>query len=441
MSDDQLSVMEQYIAGRLNVLTRKTSAQIAASPAFSDNLRAHCFYSAQVCEARIVDKLRTISDRYTRGEIGKGQAMSQLRQFLGEQTNRKTGKKYLVDSWMKKPDGYSEEEWRQARRIENLASTARLRLILQTNEAQAQAVRDLSEKLTSGVKYLRYVKSYKADKRPDHLALVGMILPVDHPFWQHFPRDYNCGCSYESVWDADDLTEPPADGERLPDGGWRFARNGQLIVAPPNKSGYDFNAAEAFGQCDLRRIKRPESRRKAIARLAELAKTEKIDFHCVPGHGELPQPAADVSGLDDAIGRIEAVATAKADHPPGVQAEIKKGAIAPEVLVSLGRGQTPGGILFRTTPASDGLAHHWSSHRDEYRDGRFGRALRETLGSPGTLLTLSLMRSGPDIIDIFNPVTGAFLVLRRHGTDNGKWYVVSAQYVSEGYRAEKQEMR
>ena len=32
MSDDQLSVMEQYIAGRLNVLTRKTSAQIAASP-------------------------------------------------------------------------------------------------------------------------------------------------------------------------------------------------------------------------------------------------------------------------------------------------------------------------------------------------------------------------------------------------------------------------
>ena len=98
-------------------------------------------------------------------------------------------------------------------------------------------------------KYLRYVKSYKASNCPGHLALVGMILPVDHPFWQYFPRDYGCECSYEFVWDANEMTEPPADGERLPDGGWRFVRNGQLIVAPPNKSGYDFNAAEILQHC------------------------------------------------------------------------------------------------------------------------------------------------------------------------------------------------
>lgn len=44
---------------------------------------------------------------------------------------------------------------------------------------------------------LKYIVSRSANKREDHLGLVGTILPIDHPFWIiHFPPNgYGCKCS------------------------------------------------------------------------------------------------------------------------------------------------------------------------------------------------------------------------------------------------------
>ena len=49
--------------------------------------------------------------------------------------------------------------------------------------------------------YLVYVRSVAERKRPEHLAWVGTILPVDHPWWQsHFPPNgWGCKCSVQQL--------------------------------------------------------------------------------------------------------------------------------------------------------------------------------------------------------------------------------------------------
>jgi hypothetical protein len=60
---------------------------------------------------------------------------------------------------------------------------------------------------------LKYVISRSAVKREDHLALVGTILPIDHPFWiTHFPPNgYGCKCSARQT--DEKPTEEPAGVE------------------------------------------------------------------------------------------------------------------------------------------------------------------------------------------------------------------------------------
>lgn len=53
--------------------------------------------------------------------------------------------------------------------------------------------------------YLRYVAMQGGDRRPEHQALHGLILPVDDPFWDtHHPANgWGCKCSIMSVSERD----------------------------------------------------------------------------------------------------------------------------------------------------------------------------------------------------------------------------------------------
>lgn len=53
--------------------------------------------------------------------------------------------------------------------------------------------------------FLRYVQIQRETARPEHAAWHGLILPVDHPFWQtHYPPNgWHCGCSVQQLSQRD----------------------------------------------------------------------------------------------------------------------------------------------------------------------------------------------------------------------------------------------
>lgn len=210
----------EWLHRRLNVTTTKDSVQISQDlPA---KIRAHCFFSARVNEAHILDKLREVSDAFTRGEIGQAEARTRLKQFLVS-------------------EGY--DPTKPGRK--NLASTERLNLILEQNARMAAAVGryqagrdpDIEERFPCW----RYVGSTATSPRDSHARFVGHVYRKSDPIWHKIfpPSDFGCKCSVE---DCDDPAE----------------------TAPTNisdpASGFKFDPAEAFSGYDLRKINDPDLR-------------------------------------------------------------------------------------------------------------------------------------------------------------------------------------
>ena len=122
---DEYEAANQWLQKRLNLPTEKTSFEISRD--FEARQRAHAFFSARVAEGHILERLRGISDAYSHGEIGLAEARTRLKKFL-----RGEGK----------DDGTNG--------LRNLASTARLNLILEQNARMALSVADRAYVLETG---------------------------------------------------------------------------------------------------------------------------------------------------------------------------------------------------------------------------------------------------------------------------------------------------
>lgn len=210
----------EWLRRRLNLSTRKKYAQIRSDvPA---KVRAHCFFSARVAEDHILDKLRAVSDAFTRGEIGQAEARTKLKQFL------------IAEGYDPRKAG-----------LKNLASTARLNLILEQNARMAAAVGryqagrdpDIEERFPCW----RYIGSTAMNPRDSHAKYAGHVYRKSDPVWHRIfpPSDFGCKCSVE---DCDDpAEESPVD------------------IEDP-ESGFKFDPAEAFSGYDLRQINDPDLR-------------------------------------------------------------------------------------------------------------------------------------------------------------------------------------
>ena len=71
---------EDWISRRKNLTTSLGSQEI--SEELDAKIRAQAFFSARVAEGHILDRLRDVSDRYSRGEMGLGEARNILKEFL-----------------------------------------------------------------------------------------------------------------------------------------------------------------------------------------------------------------------------------------------------------------------------------------------------------------------------------------------------------------------
>lgn len=67
--------------------------------------------------------------------------------------------------------------------------------------ARAAGQWDRMQRSKRALPYILYVRTTAADPRPEHLAWVGIILPIDHPFWlTHFPPNgWMCKCTVRQI--------------------------------------------------------------------------------------------------------------------------------------------------------------------------------------------------------------------------------------------------
>lgn len=134
-----------------------------------------------------------------------------------------------------------------------IVNNRRLRTIYNTNVRMSMATGHWAriQRQKDVFPYLRYLPSTSEHKRPLHMSWYGILLPVDHPFWQtHFPPNgWGCKCQFEQVTERKMRKKgwtvtPDAD---LPQGARMFyAANGQDIMVPDGiDPGFSYNPGTA----------------------------------------------------------------------------------------------------------------------------------------------------------------------------------------------------
>lgn len=119
---------------------------------------------------------------------------------------------------------------------------------------------------------LEYVESLASQKREEHKAWVGTVLPIEHPWWDtHMPPSaWNCKCSVRKTRRA--VTPVPAEGpdeEAMPS---VLRQNPGKTASPLKLSEHPYLKGQGLPTC-------PECRRQGLVSSAELSDD--------PGEGEL----------------------------------------------------------------------------------------------------------------------------------------------------------
>ena len=423
-----------YISRRVSLPTAKSHAELVRDAA--PRIKAQAFFSARVSNARILDRLRSVSDAYSRGEMGLGEARNILKDFL-------------------KAEGYDPHQ----AGLRNLASTGRLNLILNQNAEMARAAGEWAQMNDPDAlkvfPYVRYHARKDSRSRNEHAALDGKIFRKDDPFLKtHWPPwEFNCRCYLE------ELTEKAAG--KNPGKIQKPTPPDQVKVE--SRSGFSFDPAHAFETHDLSTL-RPMSR-SAILRQAEEAVRDQelgsvglIVAPPEPGMAAAPLPELGTvkdgfdAMRDQARKELRAVGLAP-DHLPdykevnrafeqaGRQGKNVPGSVIdkfpkepfevaklnpraaeaaglPELPVKLSRGN-----------AHYGIEHLWRNHKELFADPDAAiRLLKETLGNQNCRVVVSLKRAVDKSygqrkviclkrIVLHNPQTQAYCVLVHDGKE------------------------
>lgn len=210
------SAAKDFLRNRLNMPNDMTSRVIADEiPA---QVRAHCFFSARVAEGNVLERLRSISDAYSNGQLDLAGARTRFKQWYDQ---AKPLQRFV--------DGEN---------MNNIASTMRLNLVFRQNAAMAAAVGryqvsrdpDVEERWPAW----RYITG--PNPRPEHLALDGKVFLKSDPVWQKIypPWEFNCNCDVEDA----EIPEKGVDTIKAED-------------VPVSESGFSFDPAEAFRKIDI----------------------------------------------------------------------------------------------------------------------------------------------------------------------------------------------
>lgn len=237
-----------YIEKRVNMPTKKSHAEIVRD--VDAGTKARSFWSARVVDARRLEKIREVSDAYSRGEFGLGEARNILKDYL-------------------KAEGYDPHE----AGIRNLASTGRLNLILKQNAAMAHSAGEWARMhdpdAMAVFPYVRYHARNDSRTRSEHAHLNGKIFHKDDPFLRTHtpPWEFNCRCWLEEITEkaagkTPELIQKPTPPDK---------------VTVDSRSGFVFDPERAFEEFDLSGVKTPELRGE-IREEAEIEFGDQVSF-------------------------------------------------------------------------------------------------------------------------------------------------------------------
>ena len=381
----------EFLKTRLSLPTELSSRGISES--LPPAIRAHCFFSARVAEARVLEKLREVSDQYSAGKL----SLSEARKLLA---------KYLDFNGIGDP---------QSARISNIASCMRLNLVLRQNAAMAAAVGRYQVSRDPDIEKRwpcwRYITG--PNSRDSHATLDGKVIRKDDPFWHsHYPPwDFNCNCDVEDSDGQPDRT-PPYDDH-----------------AP--ESGFQFDPAHAFEEFDISSSLAEMSRSSILKQAENAVRDQKLgSVGLIVAPAEKGVKNIPVSGIKKVENSFEAMKDAAKE-------ELKNAGLDPEHLPDyqtvnrvikdkLGKpGENiPGKVLDkfpkepfevtklcrRVTEAAglppdiplmlgkgnshQGIEHLWRHHKDLFVDPQKAvRLLQETLGNENCRVVVSLKRN------------------------------------------------
>ena len=171
------------MAARLDTPTAMKYKEITAN--WDAQFRRRAFFSARVAEADILGELHNKAQAVAEGRMSRDQARRLIREFfVGE------GADALARMGFAPP--------KDAKGVAQLASIARINLILDTNVRMAQETAHYKkwESLKDVYPYGVWRVGYSKVHRESHLERDGKIYAFDHPIWRQSPPggEFNCHC-------------------------------------------------------------------------------------------------------------------------------------------------------------------------------------------------------------------------------------------------------
>ena len=394
-----------YINARVNLPTAKSHAEIVRD--LEPRIKAQAFFSARVAEAHILERLRSVTDAYSRGEMGLGEARNMLKDFL-------------------KAEGYDPHQ----AGLRNLASTARLNLIIKQNSAMVHAAAEWkrmnSPEARKAFPYVRYHSKSDRKTRSAHGDLDGKIFRKDDPFLKTHtpPWEFNCRCYLEEITEKEAQRHAGMIQKTTP----------ADKVTIDSESGFVFDPEHAFEEHNLTSLQ-PMSRARIIQQAEVAVKDERlgsVGMIVAPAEA-VPKPVP-IPGIDKvkqgfeamkqaAVQELQSVGLDPNDLPDykevnrtfeqgGIQgknitSQVKdKFPAAPFEVAKLnkraaavtGLGEVP--ITLGVGNSRNGIEHLWRNHKEMFADPELAiRVLQETLGNENCRVVVSLKRAITQVPD------------------------------------------
>ncbi len=138
-------------------------------------------------------------------------------------------------------------------KVVQLGSVRRLRTIYWANVRSAHAAGEWerTQRNKNFLPFLVYTLSVAERRRPEHEGWVGIILPVDHPWWNtHYPPNgWGCKCGVRQISKGEAVRLGWKEGQTDPlviMEPWKNKRSGQTVMLPHGiDPGWDTNPGKA----------------------------------------------------------------------------------------------------------------------------------------------------------------------------------------------------
>jgi len=344
-----------FISRRVNMPTGKSHTELVRD--VDAKIKAQAFFSARVADARRLERIRAVSDAYSRGEMGLGEARNKLKDFL-------------------QAEGYDPHQ----AGLRNLAGTARLNLILKQNAAMAHAAGEWARMHDPDAMkvfpYVRYHARGDNRTRSEHARLDGKIFRKDDPFLKTHtpPWEFNCRCWLEEITEKAAGKTPERIQKPTP----------PENVTVDSRSGFVFDPEAAFEKFDLSTVKLPDVRKNVHNDMVKFCADNGnyASLQGAPAPQKLLQESyrepKNIQEIRNTFRRVEQ----RKEKPPE-EFSISVGKILPEHAERLGLTDFNEDIVFKYPGTSKAGVKHWQrNHDNTLNEENAIRLFRTTIWNP-----------------------------------------------------------